>query len=88
MYYERKMINKKENYLEKMAKMISWALVTLISASEYITDIRPFFNSLGAYFVGVLDGIVMTMAVFVVSFYSVSKFHSCARAEGKKGISE
>lgn len=70
------MINKKESPLEKMAKMISWALVTLISMFEYITDIRPFFNSLGVYFVGVLDGVVMTMAVFAVAFYSSSKFHS------------
>ena len=70
------MINKKEKYFEKMAKLIFWILVTLISMLEYITDIRPFFNSLGVYFVGVLDGIVITIAVFVVAFYSVSKLHS------------
>ena len=70
------MINKKENYLEKMARIIFWVLLTLMSMFEYITDIRPFFNSLGVYFIGVLDGIVITIAVFVVAFYSVSKFHS------------
>lgn len=70
------MINKNENYLEQMAKTLLSILVTLVSIFEYITDIRPFFNSLGVYFAGVLDGIVITIAVFAIAFYSGSKFHS------------
>lgn len=74
--YKRNMARKRKNYLEEMARMMFLVLVTLISVLEYITDIRHCLNSVDVYFVGLLDGIMITIGVSAVCLYRVSKFRS------------
>ena len=65
---------KSRNHYHKLARTMLWSLVTFISLLTHVVEIRPFFNSLyGAYYAGLLDGIIITIFVLVVGFYLASR---------------
>jgi hypothetical protein len=64
-------INKEEQIFLSLCKSIAWFLVTLLTYLGYITEIRPHFAIMfGAYFLGLLDGIVLSLTIVVLCFYS------------------
>ena len=63
-----------ENAFMKIAKMMFWSLVTLFNLLAYVAEIRPFFNSiLGTYYLGLVDGIVVTILALIACLYMASR---------------
>ncbi len=50
-----------------------WLLFSLFAVLSYLSDIRSYVtNNFGLYPAGVLDGVVVIMALFAVSLYAIS----------------
>lgn len=63
----------KKIFRELVSKML-WSLLTLFSVLTYFSEIRQFIlSNFGVYFVGLLDGVVVTIIVIVIIFYLASK---------------
>lgn len=57
----------------ELASVLLWGLLTLFSVLTYFSEIRPFvLSSLGVYFVGLLDGIVVAIIALTIIFYLAS----------------
>ena len=62
------------NIYRKIAKVMFWSLLTVISLLASVVQIRPFLISiLGVYFAGLFDGIFVTIIVLTIIFYVVSR---------------
>lgn len=62
------------NIFRKIAEAMIWSLLTVISLLTFIVEIRPFLNSLlGIYFVGLFDGIFVTIIALTIIFYLASR---------------
>jgi polyferredoxin len=59
---------------EETAKWMLWGLTVLLSFVSYFAELRPLVaSSFGAYYSGMLDGIVVTIVALTVVFYLASK---------------
>ncbi len=60
-------------YYRRLAQEMVWLLFSLFAVLSYLSDIRSYVtNNFGLYPAGVLDGVVVIMALFAVSLYAIS----------------